>query len=327
MSKCDAPQRKSKERGVYRCVSLRIWGDAGFRQLSRPQPNGQSCFFYLLTAKEGCIIPGVIPAGAGAMAETLRWTPEAFREAFGELLAQGMAKVDWEAPLVWIPNAPRHNPPASPNVVRAWGKAWSDIPECALKDEMFRALESFCLELGPPFAKAFAEAFPEPLPHPSPNQEQEQEQEIQIPSVSAAQAIAPPTPPKGQGPLFEPPPGKPRPKPTNAQAAFVAWMAEARGKAVLSAPPDMKPNWGQHGPELAKALGDHGRKLLESAYLLFLADSYARERNPPCPLGLFVAQWPKWVSEAQRAQGAADKRPSLLDGKWEPSRAEVANAG
>ena len=104
-----------------------------------------------------------------------------------------MVKVDWEARLVWLPQAKKYNRPESPNVVRSWRDHWDNVPECALKVEAYHALKAFTEGLGEAFAKAFAEA----CAHPSPNQEQEQEQEYSpvgarpILGVAAAVAVPP----------------------------------------------------------------------------------------------------------------------------------------
>ena len=165
----------------YRKIEVKTWGDAKFRALSPIQPSGQALWLYLLTAPSTGPIPGLFRAGRAALAEDLGWAPEAFAEAFQEVLKQGMVKADFEARLVWIPNAIRHNPPASPNVVKSWRTEFDLLPECSLKAEAFSLLRAYVLEMGEGFAKAFQEAFGKasrkPSPKTMPNQEQEQEQE------------------------------------------------------------------------------------------------------------------------------------------------------
>jgi hypothetical protein len=107
--------------------------------------------------------------GRAGMAELLGWSTEAFGKAFDEVSAQGMVKADFElAPLAFISNAVKHNPPQSPNVVKSWRGTWSDLPECPLKLEIWQALKAFLDGMG----EAFREAFAESCPKPSPNQEQ-----------------------------------------------------------------------------------------------------------------------------------------------------------
>lgn len=156
----------------YKKITVAIWGDAKFRALSPLKPSGQALWLYLLTGRETIKVPGLVPAGAAALAESLRWPVEAFREAFGEAFLQGLAKADWEAPLIWIPNAIKHNLPESPNVIRGWRAEWDEIPECQLKLEAWQSLKAFLED----YREAFGEAFREACRQPSPNQEQEQEQ-------------------------------------------------------------------------------------------------------------------------------------------------------
>lgn len=159
----------------YRKIDTRMWGDSKFRELSSPKPSAQYVWMFLLTGPQTSNIPGLFHAGEMALAEELGWSVEGFREAFREVSRKGLAKADWNARVVWIPNAVKYNQPESPNVVKSWRYAWDEIPECALKTEAHQRLKDFTEGLGEGFAKAFIEA----CAQPSPNQEQEQEQEQQ----------------------------------------------------------------------------------------------------------------------------------------------------
>jgi hypothetical protein len=120
------------------------------------------------------------------MAEELSWSQEAFNRAFHEVLDQGMAKADFENRVVWLPNAIKHNKPASPNVVTSWEAELDLIPECALKSEAIAVIEEFLNTLGPAYAQAFAaikKGSRKPLRKPSSKataiQEQEQQQHLE----------------------------------------------------------------------------------------------------------------------------------------------------
>jgi hypothetical protein len=165
----------------YKKITVAMWGDLRFKALSPIPACGQGLWLYLLTGRETIKIPGLIPSGRAALAEALRWKPEGFAKAFSEIQVQGLAAADWDAPLVWIPNAIRHNAPESANVVKGWRSEWNEIPECALKHQAWRALGAFMEGYGKGYMDAFAEACSEPEwrepEGASPNQEQEQEQE------------------------------------------------------------------------------------------------------------------------------------------------------
>lgn len=90
-------------------------------------------------------------------------------KAFQEVSGQGFAEADFEAPLIFIPDAINSNHPQSPNVVVGWGKTLSEIPDCDLKLEVWRSLKQVVDGLGKAFQKAFTEA----CGKPSLNQEQE----------------------------------------------------------------------------------------------------------------------------------------------------------
>jgi hypothetical protein len=153
----------------YRKVSVRIHGDEKIRRLSRPTPNGFDCFMYLLTARESTDVPGLIPAGISALAESLRWDREGFLRAFAELEREGLAVADWDAGLVWIPKAILHNPPENPNQVKGWADTWDDvIPESPLKAQAWDALNAYFATRGEGFVQAF-ETFTKPSRNVRPN--------------------------------------------------------------------------------------------------------------------------------------------------------------
>lgn len=175
----------------WRKIDVSMWGDVRFRGLSAPPPNGRDCWIHLLTNRETTSIPGVYRAYEEALARDLEWSLEGYREAFREVFLKGLAKADWRAGLVLIPNAIRHNAPESPNVIRSWRVHWDELPECALKVEAYQCLKAFVEGMGEGFRKAFEEA----LAKPSPNQEQEQEQDIPVPSEQGRDPVAPAAPP------------------------------------------------------------------------------------------------------------------------------------
>jgi hypothetical protein len=169
----------------YRKLDTRMWADSKFRALSSPAVSGKHLWIFLLVGPHTTNLPGLFRAGEMALAEELGWSLEGFRKGFGELLREGLAKADWNARVVWIPNAIKYNPPDNPNVVKGWRDSWDEVPECSLKTEAYERLKVFTERLGEGFSKAFREACAKGLV----NQEQEQEQEQeQTPSVARAAA-------------------------------------------------------------------------------------------------------------------------------------------
>lgn len=125
--------KRSKIGPKYSKVTRAIWGDGKFTGLSRSAPCAQMLFLRLLTAPELSPFPGLIPIGRLGLCEALDWDPEDLDRCFAELHAKGMALADWKVRLVWLPKAFAHNPPESPNVIRAWRKALLELPDCELR--------------------------------------------------------------------------------------------------------------------------------------------------------------------------------------------------
>lgn len=147
----------------YGRVDISTWNDSGFRSLSAAVPCGQMLWLYLLAPRERKLIPGLVPAGVGTIAESLRWPYEATRTALDEILGRGMAEEDTAGPLIWLPNALGYNPPDNPNVLKSWGAGWVEIPECPLKLKAWEALRAATEPRSEAFAGAFRAAFPRPL--------------------------------------------------------------------------------------------------------------------------------------------------------------------
>lgn len=213
----------------YRKVDPRIWNDAKFRKLS---DRSKLLFFMLLTHPNMTAL-GAMRATVAGLAEELGWEVEDFREAFHEVLAEGMAKHDPRACLLALPNFLRYNPPESPNVVKAWVSAIDLLPECELKTLVIQRAEAFAKGMSEAFFKALPEAFAKGMPY----QEQELEQEVggEPPTTPGADA------PVGEGaktartktPKQEPSTAEPLPDwmPTAEWDAFVA-MRKAMGKSI-----------------------------------------------------------------------------------------------
>ena len=126
--------------GVYSKVSRRMWSDSGYRTLSKPQPNAQTMWVYLLTGSRCTILPGLLHVGVSGLAEDLGWPIEDTTRCLRELVAAGRAEFDPDAPLIWLPKALNHNMPTSPSVVVSWAAAWKLLPECALRTKAADAI-------------------------------------------------------------------------------------------------------------------------------------------------------------------------------------------
>jgi hypothetical protein len=112
----------------------------------------------------------------------LGWPIEGFTKAFDEVLGQGLVKADFDAPLIFVPDAIQSNHPQSPNVVVGWGKTLSEIPDCELKVTVCQTLKAVIDGLGKAFQKAFVESCEKPFL----NQEQEQESRSSIQEIDTA---------------------------------------------------------------------------------------------------------------------------------------------
>jgi hypothetical protein len=149
-----------------------MWGDGDFIRLSHAQPNAQTLWFYLLTGPHTTALPGLSVAGPRQLAEALGWPYEAFAPCLDEITSKGMAWVDARTRVVALPNAPKYDPPQSPNVVRYWKRLYQEVPDCEVKTRYRKRLQSFLRGFGLPFLEAFRDSLPKaslnPVPDPIP---------------------------------------------------------------------------------------------------------------------------------------------------------------
>lgn len=150
----------------YKKIEMQMWGDVKFRALSAPPPNARDCWIHLLTNRCNTSIPGVYHAYAEGLSRDLGWSVKDYRKVFAEVFSKGMVKVDWEAGLVFIPNAIKHNLPENPKVIIGWGKHWEELPECPLKIEAYQHLKDFLIDYTKDKAESFLEAFGKTIRYP-----------------------------------------------------------------------------------------------------------------------------------------------------------------
>lgn len=247
--------------GPYRKVALCMWQDRRFRALSPAPPSGQTLWIALIAGEHTTLIPGLSRVGEHGLAESLGWDIRAFRAMWTEVALLGMAKAEWAARVVWVPNAIRYNPPENPNVVKSWARVWSEIPECSLKDSAAEVLLAHMRSRGEGFVQAFVDACPSPhapkryrkvspvhqaepsrersrkrSAHGLANQEQEQEQEQEQAAAAPEQPQAPVAPaesePDSVPPLHVVDEGGPRP-PLTPSDVFRQRLAERLARTAL----------------------------------------------------------------------------------------------
>ena len=166
----------------YRTIDAGMWGDEKFRKLSRPQPNAQFLWVYLLTGAHTEGLPGLYAVGEAALAEALGWTVEELRPVFAELRELGMALADITARVIYLPNAIKYQAPCNQKHLQSLGKHFHRIPECELKTRWLAQLYEYAESQGEPYIEAFMSGFdtvwhtvcdrvspPNPNPNPKPN--------------------------------------------------------------------------------------------------------------------------------------------------------------
>lgn len=236
----------------YRKVSVRIWGDRKFRELSQ---NAQLLFFYLLTGPETTNIPGIVltcPEIAGSRiwgfdtvsgTHSIRFPDgplevvERSEKAFAELEKIGLIKTDRSAKIVWLPNAIRHNQPDGPCQVLGWKKVWPELPDSDLIPYIIEEFTDHFHGRGKALREAWAKVLksddrgfdtvsgtvPNTPRGPTLEGPRDQEQEQDQDYIDPTQTL----PPSGRA-FSEPIARIPEPTPERTEAADRAWALHRR---------------------------------------------------------------------------------------------------
>lgn len=147
--------------GRYRKIDPRVWNDARFCRFS---DSAKLLWLFILTHPHMTGL-GAFRASAPGLAAELGWSAEAFAEAFGEPLREGMLRYDPAASFLWVPNFLKYNTPESPNVVKSWGAQLEYLPECDLRNELAQRVVAILEGMGVAFGKALPETFAKALPN------------------------------------------------------------------------------------------------------------------------------------------------------------------
>lgn len=158
---------------LFRPLDVGFWGDLKVRALTHCGPCALLLWIYLLTGPHVSGLPGLYVVGISALAESLRWPVDGLRKAFDELVSLGMALADWDAQVVFLPNALKHQPPNNPKHLKSWAKLFQRVPESSLKDQWLQALTVLAHNLGKPYVDALNQSFdtvsPSGMPHTHPH--------------------------------------------------------------------------------------------------------------------------------------------------------------
>lgn len=114
--------------------------------------------FYLMTC-EHRITEGLYRLPIPYAWADLRWTPERFEAAFGELIADGFVEYDRQAQVVLLTGALELQQPGNANQITGAVRALDRLPDTPL----FQRFHGLAKAFAEPFAKALAKAFPERL--------------------------------------------------------------------------------------------------------------------------------------------------------------------
>lgn len=142
-----------------------IWDDQKVAQLSRPKPNAQTLWFYVLTGPHVTPLPGLWRFGPHSASEILRWDARSTLKFAHELVNSGLLTLDPCARVVLVPGRFKHDPPASPNVIKHWRSRFDEIPDTSLKGNWLLLASDFVKGLHEGFQEAFAQAFRKDLPN------------------------------------------------------------------------------------------------------------------------------------------------------------------
>jgi len=150
---------------MYRKIECRIWADKKFL---RWKPQTKLVFFYLLTGRHTHQIPGVIVGYRQEIEAAIKHadaivddTPDAIANAIRDIITDGCLMVCEVAPLMYLPNALKHNKPVSPGQVKSWAKSFNEVPDSPLKNVIYRDVNIILDSMSNGMRNAFSNAIPD----------------------------------------------------------------------------------------------------------------------------------------------------------------------
>lgn len=148
--------RPSLSTPVQRVIDPALWSDPKVISLGKPKSSTLMLFLYLLTHPNSGRIPGVLFESLPSIAVRMGWKTATARELFKVLEGEGLAYIDSDHWLVWLPNAIKYNPPRGVAEIKLWQREWQGVAKCDLKTRIASELAAH-LAPDPRLAVAFAE--------------------------------------------------------------------------------------------------------------------------------------------------------------------------
>jgi hypothetical protein len=161
---------------AYRKIEVGLWHDERFLAFTKPQPNGQTLWIYLLCGPRTTVLPGLVVAREAVIADDLGWSLDGTRDAIRDVTQHGIVDADWMAGVVVLRKAlfdslgrPRDtSKPQSVGQLKSWAKAFKYIRECPLKYEYLHRLSAMADAMGSAWSSAFRDAFRDAISKASP---------------------------------------------------------------------------------------------------------------------------------------------------------------
>lgn len=274
------------------------------------KPSGQGLLLYLLTGPESSSVPGLVFVGPAALAEALGWAAKDCRSAAAELEAQGLARFDPDARLVWLPG--ELTEPENPNVARHWAHVLSEAPDSELLESVIGEVLSAVLakseavreknarkgENADPeaYLRPFRERFPKRFPNGSGNR-----LETTNPSPIPSPSPNPPKPPKGAELVVL------APVDVGTGELASAWIAgvreHTRGPVARLSPPEVR-----EVLEIARAFGAPRRGQELDDWMRATATEFCRA-NDPAFGGYTPRRCRNWLSAGKASPGVPGTAP------------------
>lgn len=149
-------------RGICRYLKVSVWRSEAMYQMPA-DTHARLLYLYLLTGPHtlSCHVPGLYQVGRESLREELRLKPRAFNSALQSLVSTLGVETDFSRCIAWVPSALEHlGPPANPNIVKSYCRAFTEMPVSPLVSTALRAYAFYLSDLGAIFLKPFQDRFP-----------------------------------------------------------------------------------------------------------------------------------------------------------------------
>jgi hypothetical protein len=151
------PRHNGPAEDRYVNLPVRVWRELHAAGIAPPSPSPSTLYVWLWSSALSLRVPGVIPAGKGAIADELGWSTDEVEGAIAPLVDAGLVVVDWTARIVYLPDAMKRQCsfPNGPPTAVMWRREIMSLQPCELAQRIDNDVREMLAKTSPALAAIY----------------------------------------------------------------------------------------------------------------------------------------------------------------------------